>query len=526
MNPDPVNTEPPAAGQAATSNPDLGNLSATLRKGAVISAFVLVVVQVTSLLQTLVLARLLSPLEIGLFAAGTVLSNMLLTISDGGLRGALIQRETDVEDAAETVFWASLVTGTLMSLVMLAASPVIALVFDSRVAGLIAAVTAGTMLLHSMTNVPDALMQRRFNFKRRLIVDPSVAITFATVSVLLAVFGFGVWSLVAGSYASLVVWIATTWLLAGWKPRRARASVRMWRELARFALPLVIEGIGDRARETIETVVVGRGLSTTSLGHYRYGRRIAMIPGLAVVQVCSYVLFPAFSRIAGDPDRFRRAFLRALGLIWFAAVPVAGLIIALGEPLAVMLLGERWRAAGVVLVALAGYGLGEALNAVCGESLKGAGRPHLLNWLTAIGLVSLVGLLFALIPFGLVGVGLAISLSAVIVGVVNLALARRVVGVPVGDVLARMVPPVVGSLVALAIVAPLEHLVLHSDLQGTGLAGVISGLGLLAAESVLFGLIYLVVLRVIAPATVTELVSGIRRLFARRKRSEGESAPS
>ena len=114
-------------------------------------------------------------------------------------------------------------------------------------------------------------------------------------------------------------------------------------------------------------------------------------------------------------------------------------------------------------MALTGYGLGEALNAVCGESLKGAGRPQLLNWLTAVGLVSLIGLLVVLIPFGLVGVGLAISLSAVTVGVVNLAMARRVIGVSVGELLTRLVPPVIGALVALAIVAPLEHLVVHSD---------------------------------------------------------------
>jgi PST family polysaccharide transporter len=479
---------------------------------------VLVIGQATSFCQTLVLARLLSPAEVGLFAAGTLLSGVLITVSEGGLRGALIQRQTDLDDAAETVFWASLITGTLMSLALLAASPLISLLFANRTAGLVAAATSGTLLLHSMTNVPDGLMQRRFNFKRRLIVDPSVALSFAVVAVVCAALGLGVWSLVAGSYASLLVWVASTWLLAGWRPGHGRASVRMWRELARFGLPLVIEGVGDRCRETIETTVVSRGLSTTALGYYRYGRRIALIPGLAVIQVCSYVLFPAFSRIAGDPARFRRAFLRALAWIWLAAAPVAALIVALGEPAAVVLLGEKWRPAGVVLMALTGYGLGEALNAVCGEALKGAGRPQLLNWLTAVGLVSLIGLLVVLIPFGLVGVGLAISLSAVTVGVVNLAIARRVVGVSVGELLTRLVPPIIGALVALAIVAPLEHVVVHSDQRG-----VVAAVALLGAESVLFGLIYLATLRVIAPATVAEVIRGARAWLTRKRGDAGRS---
>ena len=58
----------------ATSAPDITALSTTVRRGATVSAVTLVIVQVVSFAQTLVLARLLSTEEIGLFAAGTVLS--------------------------------------------------------------------------------------------------------------------------------------------------------------------------------------------------------------------------------------------------------------------------------------------------------------------------------------------------------------------------------------------------------------------------------------------------------------------
>ena len=103
----------------ATSNPDIGELSTTVRRGAAISAVTLGLVQVVSLVQTLILARLLSPEEIGLFAAGTVLSGFLIGFSEGGLRGALIQREDRVTDAADTVFWATVGTGGLLAVASL-----------------------------------------------------------------------------------------------------------------------------------------------------------------------------------------------------------------------------------------------------------------------------------------------------------------------------------------------------------------------------------------------------------------------
>ena len=117
-------------------------LASTVRRGAAMSGLALVVVQVVSVAQTLLLARLLSPAEVGLFAAGTVLSGFLVSFTESGLRGALVQRETDVERAAETVFYVTAATGVAMGLGVLAAAPVIAWLFGNETAGLIAAVTS------------------------------------------------------------------------------------------------------------------------------------------------------------------------------------------------------------------------------------------------------------------------------------------------------------------------------------------------------------------------------------------------
>ena len=63
-----------------------------------------------------------------------------------------------------------------MALVSLAAAPVIGLLFDSRTAGLVAASMAGTVLLQSLTNVPEAWLQREFSVRRRLVVGPAISL--------------------------------------------------------------------------------------------------------------------------------------------------------------------------------------------------------------------------------------------------------------------------------------------------------------------------------------------------------------
>jgi O-antigen/teichoic acid export membrane protein len=486
------------------------DLTSRLKRGAGMAAVGLAISQIAVVVQTLVLGRLLGPHEVGVFTAGSVLTGVMFIFAQGTLFQALVQRERDIEDAANTVLIVTCMTGLLLAVAALIASPLIGALFhDSRV-GLIAAASSGITLLHSLVNVPDALIQRTFQFKRGLILSPAVALTFAAVSIVFALFGYGAWAMVIGTYASTITWVLLSWWMAKWRPFRGRFSFRIWRELAGFSLPLLVAGIAERSRELIEQVLVGRALGTAGLGQFRYGYRIASLPSAGAIGVFAYVLFPAFSRISGDSTRFRQAFLRALGWICLAALPVAALLLAVGQPVVVLFLGEKWRDAGAAASAMAGIGLGWALYSVAGEAIKGAGRSRLLNWLTAILLGLGLPLIVLLLPFGLVGVGVALSVTYLVFGFVSLLLARSVVGVSVRDIFACVMPPTVSALLGLGLVIPLEHLIVRSD-RYPGLVG----LAAIIVECAVFSVVYIGALRVTAPTSYGSIRGAVVPVIAR-----------
>lgn len=471
-----------------------------------------------TLVQTVVLARLLTPTEVGIFAAGTVITTFLQEFPEGGLRAALVNRRHDVERAAETVFWATLGAGLLMSLGALVAAPVIGWVFDSSTAGLIAAVSAGGLLVYSLANVPEAYLQRAFSVKRRLIVGPAVSASFAVVSVTLAALGLGVWSLVIGTYASYLTLTVLVWCLAGWRPGQARGSVALWREMARYGFPLVAGTVVAKVRQLAESVVVGRALDTAALGQYRYGLRISRVPVNAMVEVVSYALFPAFSRLADDRVRLVGAYRRALGAVTVVAAPLAVLLIALGEPLVVVVLGEPWRAAGWFAMATAGLVIGKALSIVSEEAIKGFGRTALIHRLNGVELVLGVGLLALVFPFGLVGVGLAVSVTAIVVGVQATVAARRELQVRTSHVLRATVPALAAALVAGAGTWVLETTVLHSDSRPAWL-----GVVFLAVDGLVFLAQYVGLLAVVGRRGVNDVLAALRR--RRGDRAADEATP-
>ena len=423
---------------------------------------------------------------------------------------ALIHRKTDVEDAANTVLVVTFGTGLLGSLALLAASPLIGTLFHSSRIGLIAAATSGLMLLHVCANVPNALMQRAFQFKRQMIITPAVSIMFAAVSIVFAILGYGAWAMVIGWYASTTTAVVLSWWMAKWRPFRGRFSFHIWREMAGFSLPLFLDGLAERSREAFEQVIVGRALGTGDLGQYRYAYRIAWLPSQAIITICSHVLFPAFSRISDDSIRFRAAFLRALGWIWFAALPSGALLIVAGQPVVVLLLGEEWRPAGAAAAAMAGIGLGVALDSVGWEAIKGAGRPSLLYWLTALRVGLGLPLIVLLLPFGLVGVGIAISVTYLVVGIVTVELARPVVGASRRETCGCLGPATLSAVVAFAVLLPLERYVIRADQYPA-----LPGLAWIAAECVLFALVYIGALRLISPSWYRSVRDGVGRALAK-----------
>lgn len=490
-------------------------LSSTLKRGALYSAAALVFGQVISFAQTLVLARLLRPEELGIFVAGTLLSGFLVSVTEGGLRGALIQRETDTARAADTVFWATGGTGVLLALFAVGTAPLVGLVasFDpaaTTTVVAIAAANAGTMIIHGLTNVPNGLMQRQFNFRQRLIIDPARMLAFAVVSIAFAAIGYGPWSLVIGNYAGMLTWLVLSWWFAGWWPGFARPSYRLWREMAKFAYPLLMEGIAEKVRLSAESALIARGLDANLLGQYRYGQRLSLIPGTAVVQIGSYVLFPAFSRLASDPSRLRNAFLRAAQWSWIASAAVAGLIVAIGQPAVIVLLGSNWADAGLAFVALAGYGLGVALQAAGSEAIKATGRSQLLNWTTATSIVLGIGLLIALLPYGLFGVGLSVSITELVIGAVILVLTHKVIPYSVPGMVRVLLPPVLVAAAAAAAVGYLEHAIVQSDTLST-LLGVLALLG----ESILFAILFVAGMALVEPKLARRAVKSVKAKLRR-----------
>jgi PST family polysaccharide transporter len=486
------------------------NLTQTVLRGASLASAGVVLTQALNLAIYIVLARLAGPTTFGTFAAASIFVAIGELVSDSGLSAALIHRRDRLEDALSTAFVAALVGGGLFTLLSAGLAPVAGLYFRSHEIALLAVAMSLMHLFHGAAVVPDALLARRFSFVRRLIVDPSAMLALGVVSAIALVEGLGAWGLLLGSYAYGLSRVVLTWGFASWRPTLNRASFAMWRELAGYGRHVLTGAILQESTRSVNTLLIGRFIGAAALGQYRFGWRIATSATAPVLSAAAYVLFPAFARISTDETRYAAAFLRALRLLAFFVIPLSFILFGIGEPLTVLLLGERWRMAGRVLTALCGLGAGVAIASTSFTALKSSGRPDLLTRANILWTTLTIALAVCLLPLGVVGVAAGMSVSSAVAAAYALRIAARVVGVRRRSVFQEIWPPAVAAVVMSLAVAFLERFVLSAADKGSAF-----GLMLLALEVVFGAIIYLVIMALLARTTLADVSRSIRLVLSR-----------
>jgi O-antigen/teichoic acid export membrane protein len=495
-------------------------LTGTVLRGISFSGSGFILARGITLATYIVLARLITPTELGDFTAGTFIIGIGVLFGGSGMAAAVIHRRDRLEEAAATAVVATSAAGLLLTGLAVATAPLIGLIFDSDTAAAVAAATAGVLLLNSARVIPNALLQRRFSMLRRVIVQPAASLAFGVVAIIATSEGMGVWGLVVAQYAFAVTDFVLSWGLVRWRPQLRLSSVPMWRELISYGRHVLAGSLVRRVGDRVPILAAGSFVGTAALGQFQYANRIVTTSYTLLGAGASYVVFPAFARISHDARRLRAAFLRSLRWMALVGMGLGLLLVPLGEPLAILVFGQRWAEAGEAIVALALFVPGRAIASVAGEAFKGAGVPAERTRASIVGVTAGILAMVALVPpFGLIGVALGVTADAVANGLYSIHRAHKSIGMPLGEMVRRIVEPLAAGVPMVLVLFALEEFVIDSASQPTGI-----GLVLLAGQAALGLLIYAVALRAISPSAASDF-GRLVHSFRNRGRATGGESP-
>jgi len=412
------------------------------------------VVSLLTFTQLLVLTRLLTPSDFGLMGMVNVILGLCSLFGDAGISSFIIHKQEDLRDTLSGIFWINLGLASALCCVLWLGTPSIAQYYGEREIRLLLPLAAPILVLNSLGQPFQGLLERdlRFALLARLeIISTGLGILFAIV---LAAFGFGAISFVAGAYANLGARTAgLAW--AGRKLWRPRSPIRTGvdRMAMSFGFGLLGQRVANYVAANVDFFLIGSFLGAQPLGHYTLAYNIANLPSTRVNAVVSRVLFPTFARIQDDLARLRKGYLKMQELTALVNFPLLfGMVVV--APLAIPLLfGPSWQPAVLLLQILSVVGMGRAVSGTIGPLLLARGRTDLgLKWSLMVVAIQVPGLLTGVLIGGVTGVAIAFAFLQTLYVFLNYPfLVRTLIGPSLREYLLTMWPALWMSLTMAAI---------------------------------------------------------------------------
>ena len=306
------------------------------------------------LVSTLVVARLLTPEDFGVFAVGLVFLQMLVGFTEVGLNLAVV-RFRDASDAEmDTLFTLSLLRGVLLAALMAAAGPVMAALYgDARLVSVFLGL-AVVPLLTGLINPRFYEFERAGDFSREFVVVLASKLGSVAMTIGLALLLGSYWAIIAGQIAAAMMQAALSYAL---RPTAPRLTLAAFARVFGFTGWITAVAIFAALNNKLDAMIFGKLIGKPAAGQLYVGSQLAELPTRDVSVPLARALFPSLSARQGDPEAVRLAYLRGCEVLGAVALP-SSVGFALVAPHAVpLLVGHQWDAA-IPVVQLVGPVLG------------------------------------------------------------------------------------------------------------------------------------------------------------------------
>lgn len=288
-----------------------------------------------------ILARLLTPSDYGIVAVASMVISFSQIFWEAGLGKTLIQRNDQIETIANIVFWTNISLGFLIYLILFSISGYLADFFHNNAVKNVVRVQSLSIIISSFGSVQTALFQKKLDFKTLFFINVATIILPAFVSIPMAYFGYGYWTLVTSNLIGSLANVIFLWLKSDWKPA-LNYDISVAKNIFRFSIWVMLESLLGWFFVWVDSIFVGRFLGTKEMGLYRTGNYfINVILGVSLSAILP-VAYSTFSNLNSDKDKLMAAFRKVVKTIAFIAIPVSFGIALVSTPLSNIIFGKKW----------------------------------------------------------------------------------------------------------------------------------------------------------------------------------------
>ncbi|WP_372972231.1 oligosaccharide flippase family protein [Marinobacter sp.] len=396
-----------------------------VRRAVVFSSMAQYGKRLIALASTMIVARLLTPDEIGTYA---IASAVVMILGEFKLMGAgayLVREKEITDEVIRRALGLTVLIAWGLGLTVLLLGPVAANYYDLQPLGLIFAILAIPFFLAPFMSITMALLAREFKFKSVLKAQVISALISLLATILFILAGFSYYSLALGQLTRAVVQFALIVFLREfpnyWRPVFARLG-----EIARFGMFNSVANLFKNSVKVLPDMVIGKLGTTSQVAMFSRGLGFVDFLSGSLQMGVSPVVLPYLSEARRAGENLTKPYTRATVLICALVWPVLAVASVASLPVIRLFFGDQWDAAAPLTSVLAVWLMLRATHHFANNLLVATNNEGVMAAKETLLFGTIFLLILAAFPYGLQAVAnVFLVLGVLEIGLVSWLLSRR-----------------------------------------------------------------------------------------------------
>lgn len=360
-----------------------------------------------------ILARLLSPSQIGLFGVASLVLAFVEVLTETGVNVVLVQHEKEINKYISTAWIVSIARGFVIAVAIWISAPFVAHFFFQGNAAIVLILLIGIVpLIRGFINPSVVIFQKELQFKTEFyyksavfIIDSASAVLF--VFLLQSSVGI-VLGLIVGAITELILSFIIARPLPTLKFNKAQTV-----DILHRGKWITFAGVFNYLYHNFDDIVIGRIMGVYYLGLYGMAYKISTLPISEVADVVARVIFPVYVKIAGDRARLWKAFVKTTLVVSALSIPLGLACMAFPREIISVVLGDKWISAWPALQVLGLFGIIRSISGITTSVFLAVNKQEYVAVVTFVSFVALAASIVPLVlNYGIVGGAIASVIGA------------------------------------------------------------------------------------------------------------------
>lgn len=332
-------------------------------KGGLWTSISTVVTVLSQFARLMILTRFLEKSDFGLVSIVNTVIGLCITFTDLGFASAIMYKKDITQKEYSTLFWMQLLIFGVLYLILWGLSPFVATFYEEPQLTILIPIAALSVLFQAFGKLYDTVLQKNYQFKTIAFRNISTNIFSLFVAVVLALNGFGVYSLIFSTLIYAI--ILNAWnFMSGIRVQKLifYCNPKSVIELLKIGVFQTGTRILDFISNKIDVMIIGKLLGTEILGMYDLAKNLVNTLVDLIRTVVSKVALPILSNSNDNDEVVKSRFLIMSKVVAYVIIPIGVAIAIFSKEILWIVYGPKYTDVSIIVVLFAFISI---FNSIC-----------------------------------------------------------------------------------------------------------------------------------------------------------------